>query len=118
MPDSVFIEDTAFVLDELAIITRPGAESRRVEMRGRRRCTGAVPEARSIEAPGTIDGGDVLVAGRAIFIGISSRTNEAAVEQVRAAVAGHGYAVTGVKVAGCLHLKSAVTRRPPTECCS
>jgi len=109
MPDSVFIEDIAIVFDELAIVTRPGAESRRVE-------TAAVADAlrrfrtlRFIEAPGTVDGGDVLVAGRRVFVGRSSRTNAAAVAQMRAILAPHGYSVCEVAVEGCLHLKSAVT---------
>src|SRR5947207_3042963 len=86
MPDSVFIEDTAIVFDELAIVTRPGAESRRGE-------TEAVAQALQprrplirIEPPATIDGGDVLVAGRAVFVGRTGRTNAAAVEQLRRAL--------------------------------
>ena len=109
MPDSVFIEDTAVVLDELAVITRPGAESRRRE-------TAAVAEAvRSyrpvvaILAPGTLDGGDVMVAGRRIFVGVGYRSNEAAVKQLRSMVGTQGYAVEPVEFQGCLHLKSAVT---------
>jgi dimethylargininase len=109
MPDSVFIEDIAVVVDELAILTRPGAESRRVE-------TPAVAEAlaryrtvRAIEPPGTMDGGDVLVVGRRVFVGRSTRTNAAAIEQMRTLLAPFGYVVCDVEVRGCLHLKSAVT---------
>ena len=109
MPDAVFIEDTAIVLDELALIARPGALSRRRE-------TAAVLDALApyrplvhIDAPGTVDGGDVLVVGREVFVGLSTRTNNAAVEQMRAALEPHGYAVHPVTVRGCLHLKSAVT---------
>ena len=109
MPDSVFIEDTALVFDELAVVTRPGAESRRRE-------TPAVAEAlapyrslRHIEAPATVDGGDVLVAGRRVFVGLSTRTNAAAVSQLRRILAPYGYAVCEVSVRECLHLKSAVT---------
>jgi dimethylargininase len=68
---------------------------------------------RQIDAPATIDGGDMLVVGRVIYVGRSSRTNEAAVAQVRAIVAEFGYAVQPVVVSGCLHLKSAVTRVAP-----
>lgn len=82
MPDSVFIEDVAVVFDELAILTRPGAESRRLEtpavaavLARHRRCE-------RIEPPATIDGGDVLVVNRRVFVGQSSRTNQAAVQQV------------------------------------
>ncbi len=109
MPDSVFIEDVALVLDRIAIITRPGADSRRVECAGVEEALAPFRAIARIEPPGTMDGGDVLVVGRAIFIGISSRTNDAAVEQVRAHVSGLGYSVRAVRVSGCLHLKSAVT---------
>jgi len=109
MPDSVFVEDVAIVLDELAVITRPGAASRRHETAA---VADALAEYRSlatIEAPATIDGGDVLVLGRDVFVGLSSRTNNAAVQQMRAILGPRGYAVHAVKVRGCLHLKSAVT---------
>ena len=109
MPDSVFIEDAAIVFDEVAVITRPGAASRRVE-------TAAVADAlrpyralREIEAPGTMDGGDVLVVGRRVLVGRSSRTNDAGIGQLRHLLAAYGYAVEAVDVRGCLHLKSAVT---------
>jgi dimethylargininase len=109
MPDSVFIEDVAVVLDEVAIITRPGAESRRIERPVVEAALAPLRPLAIIEAPGTIDGGDVLVSGRSIFIGLSSRTNAPAVDQVRAIVESHGYSVHTVRVTGCLHLKSAVT---------
>ena len=110
MPDSVFVEDTAVVLDELAIITRPGAASRRPE-------TAAVAEALRpyrrlfrIEPPGTLDGGDVLRIGKMVFVGLSRRTDRAGIEQLRDLLDPFGYAVKGVRVKGCLHLKSAVTQ--------
>lgn len=109
MADSVFIEDTAIVLDEVAVITRPGAESRRAE-------TPAVADALAahrplvrMEAPATLDGGDVMVVDRMVFVGRSARTNEAGIEQLRSALAEHGYTLQAVPVHGCLHLKSAVT---------
>jgi dimethylargininase len=109
MPDSVFIEDTAVVLGEIALIMRPGAESRRRETSDveewlkHRRLLGR------IEGPGTMDGGDVLVAGRSIFVGASSRTNADGIEQLRRLVEYFGYSLKAVSVNGCLHLKSAVT---------
>jgi dimethylargininase len=109
MPDSVFIEDAAVVFDQLAIVTRPGAISRRPETAA---VAAALEPYRSliwIADPGTMDGGDVLVVGRTIFIGVSSRTNEAAVSQVRHGLSRFGYAVRVVSVRECLHLKSAVT---------
>jgi dimethylargininase len=109
MPDSVFIEDTALVFDELAVITRPGAESRRAETAA---VAGALSRYRTlkyIEAPGTLDGGDVMVVGRHVFVGLSSRTNAAAVSQLRELLAPFGYTLCEVTVRHCLHLKSAVT---------
>jgi dimethylargininase len=109
LPDAVFVEDTAVVLDELAVITRPGADSRKPE-------TASVAEAlknfrplRFIEPPGTLDGGDVLRLGRSLFVGRSNRSNAAAIEQLRSVTAPYGYTVTPVDLSGCLHLKSAVT---------
>jgi len=109
MPDSVFIEDAAVVVDELAIVMRPGAESRRIETPAVADALARFRTVRAIEAPGTIDGGDVLTVGRRMFIGRSTRTNAAAIEQMRRLLAPHGYVVCEVEVRGCLHLKSAVT---------
>ena len=93
----------------MAVITRPGAASRRPE-------TGAVADALArhrpllhIESPGTLDGGDVLVVGRSIFVGESSRSNRHGIEQLRQHAARFGYETTPVRVHGCLHLKSAIT---------
>jgi dimethylargininase len=108
-PDAVFIEDTAVVLDEVAIIARPGAVSRREETAGVERALAAHRTVKRIEAPGTLDGGDVLCVGRRILVGCSSRTNAAAIEQLGRLGRSHGYDVRQVPVTGCLHLKSAVT---------
>jgi dimethylargininase len=108
-PDAVFIEDTAIVLDEVAIVTRPGAASRRGETAAVAGALGAYRPVVRIEAPATIDGGDVVVAGRRVFVGGSTRTNPAAVDTMRAILGPHGYTVEQVEVRGCLHLKSAVT---------
>jgi len=109
LPDAVFVEDTAIVVDELAIITRPGAESRRAESSSVARVLGQYRELRSIDVPATIDGGDVVVCGRRVFIGRSSRTNDAGIARVREFLEPFGYIVTAVDVRGCLHLKSAAT---------
>ena len=109
MPDSVFVEDIAVVFDELAIITRPGAESRRQETPAVAEALAAYRPLHVIQPPGTVDGGDVLVAGRRVFVGRSSRTNEAAVGQMRQVLEPLGYTVSETVVRGCLHLKSAVT---------
>ena len=109
LPDAVFVEDTAVVVDEVGIITRPGAASRRPETSGVAGVLGRYRELRYIESPGTVDGGDVVRAGRRIFVGRSGRTNDAGIAQLRTLLLPFGYNVTGVEVRGCLHLKSAVT---------
>jgi len=109
-PDAVFIEDTAIVLDELAVITRPGADSRRGEIDAVAAILGEHRTLLRIEAPATIDGGDVLQLDDALYVGRTPRTNDAGIAQLRELIAPYGYRVVGVDVDGCLHLKSAVTR--------
>lgn len=108
-PDAVFVEDVAVVLPELALLTRPGAPSRQPEVERMALALAPYRPLARINAPGTLDGGDVLVIGRRIFVGLSSRTNAAGVEQLAAFTAPHAYRVEAVAVTGCLHLKSAVT---------
>src|SRR3954447_18258593 len=79
-PDAVFIEDTAIVLDELAILTRPGAESRRGEVDGVEAVLALYRDVVRLEAPATLDGGDVVRLHRTIYVGSSSRTNEAGID--------------------------------------
>ncbi|MBZ5497153.1 MAG: dimethylargininase [Acidobacteriia bacterium] len=110
LPDSVFVEDAAVVLDELAVITRPGAVIRRQETRSVADALRPYRHLVCVEAPGVLDGGDVLRLGRNLFVGLSQRSNEAATRQLHEMLQGYGYAVTGVQVKGCLHLKSAVTQ--------
>jgi dimethylargininase len=110
LPDSVFVEDVAIVLDELAVLARSGAESRRPEAES---VAAALERHRPLEwiaTPGTLDGGDVLCLGKKLFVGRSSRSNDEGIEQLRRTVAPHGYTVSGVEMSDCLHLKSAVTR--------
>lgn len=110
LPDSVFVEDTAFILPEVAVITRPGADSRKPE-------TASIIQALSshrplvhVSAPATVDGGDVLVLGKNIYIGMSTRSTQEAVTQLQGLLDNYGYKVNGVKLTDCLHLKTAVTR--------
>jgi dimethylargininase len=110
LPDSVFVEDTAIVLDECALITRPGAESRRPEIDSVARALSGDRELIAIQAPGTVDGGDVLVLDKTIYVGLTTRSNDSAIRQMQAGLERYGYTVVGVPVTGCLHLKSAVTR--------
>lgn len=113
LPDSVFVEDTAVVLDELAVVTRPGAPSRQPELDAVAEALRSYRPLHAIEAPATLDGGDVLVAGRRVFVGLSTRTNRAGLEQLERALAPAGYVVRAAAVTGCLHLKSAVTLVAP-----
>jgi len=113
LPDAVFVEDTAIVLDELALIARPGAPSRRPEVSSAAEALARYRDLVHVKAPGTLDGGDVLRVGRTIYVGLSLRSNQAAVEQMAALLAPLGYRVQGVAVTGCLHLKSAVTQVAP-----
>lgn len=109
LADSVFVEDAAVVLDEVAVITRPGAPSRRLETVPIARALAPYRPLVHVESPGTIDGGDVLRIGRTLYVGLSRRSNQAAIDQLAAVLAPYHYDVRGVAVNGCLHLKSAVT---------
>jgi dimethylargininase len=109
LADAVFVEDIAIALDEFAVITRPGAASRRAEVASVAEVLALHRSLKTIEVPGTIDGGDVLVIGRTIFVGESARTNADGVAQLRAIAAAAGYTVQPVPIRGCLHLKSAVS---------
>lgn len=109
LPDAVFVEDTAVALAELAVITRPGAESRRAETATTARALAAYRPLHHIREPGTLDGGDVLLLGRTLYVGQTPRSNAEGIRQLAELVAGAGYVVRAVPVSGCLHLKSAVT---------
>jgi dimethylargininase len=109
LPDSVFVEDTAILFDEIAIVTRPGAATRRPETAPVAELLRSYRSVQEIEAPATVDGGDVLVAGRTVFVGQSGRTNRDAVDQMRRALEPFAYEIHMVPVTGCLHLKSAAT---------
>ncbi|HEX9385857.1 MAG TPA: arginine deiminase family protein [Anaerolineales bacterium] len=114
LPDSVFVEDTAFILPEVAVITRPGADSRKPETESIIRTLSPYIKLIHIREPATIDGGDVLVFGKNIYVGLSSRSNNEAIKQLNELLCDYGYSVTGVEMHDCLHLKSAVTRLDDT----
>lgn len=109
MPDAVFVEDVAVILDEVAVMTRPGAASRRDEGGSVAELLQRYRPLRSIEAPGTLDGGDVLRVGRTLFVGRSGRSNAEGIAQLAHISGEFGYDVRAVPIRGCLHLKSAVT---------
>lgn len=110
LPDSVFVEDTAIVLTDVALITQPGADSRKPETESIARALTPYRELVFIESPGTVDGGDVLVLGKNIYVGLSTRSNKQAIDQMNQLLGKYGYKTQGVEMHDCLHLKSAVTR--------
>jgi dimethylargininase len=112
-PDSVFVEDTVVMYGDRAVITRPGADERKAETAA----TGEVLrglgyDVVEIEAPGTLDGGDVLKHGGTVWVGLGGRTNRSGVDQLAAYLEPYGAQVVGVPVQKVLHLKSAVTALP------
>jgi dimethylargininase len=109
LADSMFVEDPAIVLDELALIFPLGTESRRAEAALLAKPLSRFRELKYVQLPGTAEGGDILRVGRNLFAGLSKRTNEDGIAQLRSIVEDYGYTVTAVAVSGCLHLKSAVT---------
>jgi len=109
-PDSVFVEDTAIVLDEVAVSTRPGARSRRAEVASVADALAEFRKVSRMEAPATLDGGDVLRLGKHLYVGASSRSNRDGVAQLGDLLEPFGYRVDAVAIEGCLHLKSAVTQ--------
>lgn len=113
LPDAVFVEDAAVVFDELAVVARPGVAARRGETVAVAAALARWRPLARIEAPGTLDGGDVLRVERRVFVGRSGRTDRSGFDQLRALVAPHGYTVEEVAVTGCLHLKSAATEVAP-----
>ena len=112
-PDAVFVEDTAVIVPELTVITRPGVDSRRDEVDSVAATLAGDTRLARVREPGTLEGGDVLRIGHALYAGLSGRTNADGVAQLGSALAPSGYSVQGVTLTGCLHLKSAVTFIPP-----
>jgi dimethylargininase len=109
LPDATFVEDAAIVLDECAVVTRPGVDSRRPETETVATALSAFKPVVRISSPGTIEGGDVLRVGRTFFVGRTARTNEEGIRQFAQAAEPHGYEVIAADLRGCLHLKSAAT---------
>jgi dimethylargininase len=109
LPDSVFVEDTTIALESLAIVATMGAISRRPETAEMVDVLRRYRTVRSLTAPATLDGGDVMRIERTLYVGQTARTNRAAVEQLQALIGPDGYRVVGVPLTKCLHLKSACT---------
>jgi dimethylargininase len=110
LPDSVFVEDAAFILPEVAVITRPGADSRKPETEAIAKALFPYKKLLQISDPATVDGGDILIMGKNIYIGLSTRSNQDAVDQINTLLGEYGYMATGVQMHDCLHLKTAATR--------
>lgn len=112
-PDAVFVEDTALVLDEIAVMMRPGAATRRTETTSVADTLHTWRPLSWITAPATLDGGDVLRVGNTLYVGRSARSNDEGRRQLDEIVRPFGYRVVSVTFVGCLHLKSAVTLVTP-----
>jgi len=108
-PDGVFVEDTALVFDEIGVITRPGAISRRGEVASVASLLARYRPLSEIVSPGTLDGGDVLVSGKTVYVGRSGRSNADGIRQLEAIIAPLGYRLDAVEIRDCLHLKSSAT---------
>ena len=112
-PDGVFIEDALVVFDDLVVVCRAGAATRRGEATtAASAATELGLETAVITAPGTLDGGDVLKVGRAVYVGASSRTNAVGIVQLRHLLEPRGWTVIEIPVRKVLHLKSGVTALP------
>ncbi|MGO9803122.1 MAG: dimethylarginine dimethylaminohydrolase family protein [Steroidobacteraceae bacterium] len=111
--DGVFVEDTAVVLPEVAVITRPGVASRREEVTSVAEALTGHRRLVRIEAPGALEGGDVVHIGRTLYVGASGRSNASGIQQLARALEPFGYRVRSVDMHDCLHLKSAATFIPP-----
>jgi dimethylargininase len=109
LPDSMFVEDPAIVLDELAVIFPLGTATRRREAPSLAQALAKFRKLETISLPGTLEGGDILRIGRKIFVGLTQRSNAEGIRQLAAILRPHNYEVIPVPVTGCLHLKSAVT---------
>jgi dimethylargininase len=109
LPDSMFVEDPAIVLDELAVICTLGTETRRKEAASLATALEKFRMLKHIKLPGTLEGGDVLRVGKKVFAGVTQRSNPEGIRQLAVILAMFGYDLTAVPVTGCLHLKSAVT---------
>jgi dimethylargininase len=112
-PDGVFVEDTVVMYGDRAVITRPGADERKPETVAVSALLGDLGyDVVSIEAPGTLDGGDVLKHGGTVWVGLGGRTNESGIAQLAAYLEPYGARVVPVPITKVLHLKSAVTALP------
>jgi dimethylargininase len=106
-PDACFVEDTAIVVDEIAVICSMGVASRRGEPELIARELGKYRKLAKVQLPATVEGGDVLIVGKQLFVGQSNRTNQEGIAALANLLSPLGYKVTPVHTFGSLHLKSA-----------
>jgi dimethylargininase len=109
LPDSMFVEDPALVLDEVAVILPLGTDSRRPEATSLAAALSQFRKLEYVTLPGTLEGGDILRIAHKLFVGLTKRSNALGIRQLSAILAPYNYEVVAVPVTGCLHLKSAVT---------
>jgi dimethylargininase len=109
LPDSMFVEDPAIVLDEVAVICPLGTETRRKEAASLAEALEPYRKITYVKLPGLLEGGDVLRVGKRLFAGVTKRSNPEGIRQLAVIAGKYGYEVTAVPLTGCLHLKSAVT---------
>ncbi len=109
-PDGLFIEDAALVMSGCAVSTRPGASERRGEVgKVASELLSFYEQVEAIEAPGTLDAGDIMMVGQHFYIGLSERSNQAGAEQLIEILKAHGYSGSMVAFSEALHLKSSVS---------
>lgn len=106
LPDAVFVEDTAVVTDEVAVITTMGVAARQREVESISELLAKYRRLECLNGAGTLEGGDVVRAGRTLFVGVSKRTNMAGITQLRQILKPYDYKVVPVEVRGCLHLST------------
>jgi len=116
-PDGVFVEDTVVMFDDLAVLTSPGAATRRGEVRTTEAAVRQLPpelalQIAGIAEPGHLDGGDVLKVGRTVYVGQTTRTDADGIAQLAAMIEPRGWQVVAVPISKVLHLKSGVTALP------
>lgn len=109
LPDSAFVEDCAVILDEVAVLTRPGSPSRQPEVERLAPFLAPLRPLVQIQSPAALEGGDVLRIGKNLYVGVSTRTNSAGIKALTEFVQPYGYRVVPVPVPGSLHLKTACT---------
>lgn len=109
-PDGLFVEDVALVMPGLAVVTRPGAESRRGETQSmKQQLKASFDQVEIIEDPGTVDAGDIMMVGKHFYVGLSERTNAAGAEQMIGHLCKHGYHGSTISISEGLHFKSSVS---------